>query len=284
MSYIKAIANDKNVIAFRPEIKRYVKNTNATILLQQIMYWYDINEGEFYKFIEPCKHEKYRDGDSWCEELAFSRKEFVNAMNILKDLELVTSKTTRNRVTYYTINSDKLEEVFEGIYLSAKRDLPKCQKGFSKSTKGDLVYSKTMLPTETTTETTTLKAKKQNKTSFPTDDKELHEYAILKAAEKGINCPVSTYEEFKDHHRANGSKFVDWSSAFNTWTSNFFKFESDNRAEVLSINGKEVVRATYNYSEAVLNVENSNRSISFSKSRFFELLHDGKITSVGKVK
>lgn len=148
MTYIDIIANDKKIIGFRPEIKRVIKNTNATILLQQIMYWYSINNHQpFYKFIEPCEHEKYKAEDSWCEELAFSRKEFRTAFKVLKDLELVISKTNMSRVTFYDLNIGNLDKLLKGIYIST-------QRGFTKVPKGDLDYSKTMLPTETTTETT----------------------------------------------------------------------------------------------------------------------------------
>lgn len=148
MNYIDVIANDKKIISFRPEIKRVIKNTNATILLQQIMYWYSINNNEpFYKFIEPCEHEKYTHGDSWCEELAFSKKEFRTALNILKELDLVITKINMNRVTTYDLNTGNLSKLLEGIYISDQREL-------TKVTKGNLDYSKTMLPTETTTENT----------------------------------------------------------------------------------------------------------------------------------
>ncbi len=116
MSHIKIIAGDKNVISFRPELKGFFKSTNAAILLQQIIYWSDKNDGSFYKFVEPCDHDKYKVGDSWCEELYFSRKEFVNAMAKLKEYDLVSTKINMERVTYYTLNIEATEAILSSIY------------------------------------------------------------------------------------------------------------------------------------------------------------------------
>ena len=140
MSHIKIIAGDKNVISFRPELKGFFKSTNAAILLQQIIYWSDKGDGSFYKFIEPCEHDKYKVGDSWCEELYFSRKEFVNAMAKLKEFGLVDTKTTVDRITYYTLNIEVTEAVLssiyggettvqKGIYVTDQRDVRQRDKG-----------------------------------------------------------------------------------------------------------------------------------------------------------
>ena len=76
MSYTTILAADKNVILYRKELNELTGSVTATILLQQIIYWGKKTGGEFYKFIEPCKHEKYKSGDSWTEELGFSKREF----------------------------------------------------------------------------------------------------------------------------------------------------------------------------------------------------------------
>ncbi len=65
-------------IPYLPELKRVLKNTNATILMQQIEYWFH-KKGEdyFYKFLNKPNRPNsyYKAGDSWCEELVFSEKE-----------------------------------------------------------------------------------------------------------------------------------------------------------------------------------------------------------------
>jgi hypothetical protein len=57
--------------------------TSGAILLQQLDYWFARYPKGFYKFIEPPKtpHRAYKDGDSWQEELAFSRREFTTAFD-----------------------------------------------------------------------------------------------------------------------------------------------------------------------------------------------------------
>lgn len=143
MSYSSMLANDQNIIPYRKELNAITGGVTATILLQQISYWWKKSGSQpFYKFIQPCKHEKYHDGDSWIEELGFSRKEFLTAIKKLEDSGLVKKRTNANRLTYYSLDEIKLNQMLEGIYLNAER-------GFSKMPKGDLP-----LLSETTSETT----------------------------------------------------------------------------------------------------------------------------------
>lgn len=59
-------------------------SVTATILWQQLEYWFDKMDGKpFFKFIEPCDQPGYSAGDSWCEELGFSPDEFRNAFSKL---------------------------------------------------------------------------------------------------------------------------------------------------------------------------------------------------------
>lgn len=53
----------------------------GAVLLQQLDYWFAKYPKGFYKFTEPpaSKHKAYKLGDSWTEELAFSRREFSTA-------------------------------------------------------------------------------------------------------------------------------------------------------------------------------------------------------------
>jgi len=72
-------------IKFYPEIKSYFGCEKATLILGRLEYWfahprYTIG---FYKFVEPCGHPLYREGDSWSEELGFSRKIFAKAFDLI---------------------------------------------------------------------------------------------------------------------------------------------------------------------------------------------------------
>ncbi len=54
-----------------------VKSVTASILMQQLDYWFNIQGKEsFYKFLEPCDNQyAYKKGDSWTEELGMSADE-----------------------------------------------------------------------------------------------------------------------------------------------------------------------------------------------------------------
>lgn len=151
------ISKDNEIIPYRKELNLITGGVTATILLQQIIYWYSNNGNKpFYKFIEPCQHEKYIAGDSWCEELGFSRKELLTAMKKLEDLNLVSKKTNMNRVTFYTLNLGDLDKALKGIYVNAER-------GFTKMPKGDLDNKETEITTENT------QKEKINKKDFDLD-------------------------------------------------------------------------------------------------------------------
>ena len=146
------IADDANIIPYRKSLNEITGGVTSTILLQQILYWYKF-KGAFFKFKEPCNHALYEKGDSWCEELGFSRKEFDTALKRLKTKYLVDTKINANRVTYYYINESKLSEeiakVTKSLYVKPK-------SVFTKS-------NKVALPI---TETTTEKLKINKKSEF----------------------------------------------------------------------------------------------------------------------
>jgi len=146
------LANDKNVILYRKELNEITGSVTATILLQQIIYWGQKTGGEFYKFIAPCKHEKYKSGDSWVEELGFSRREFSTAYNKLEELGLVSKKTDITRLTTYFVDMEKIEKSLKSLYLrkQQKRIYIDDKSAPAKTTKPHLD-----LYTETTAETTT---------------------------------------------------------------------------------------------------------------------------------
>lgn len=193
---IEVLAKDKDVIIYRKELNAITGSVTATILLQQIIYRF-VNNGNkpFYKFIEPCGHEKYTKGDSWCEELGFTRKEFLTAIKKLEDAGLVSKKTNMQRLTFYTVNLGDLDKALKGIYVNAKR-------GFIKMPKGDLDY----IDTENTTENTTDIKKIYKKSSNLVDEFENETELTPKAKEilndfieyrKNIKKPVKTIQPLK---------------------------------------------------------------------------------------
>ena len=185
------ISKDNEIIPYRKELNAITGGVTATILLQQIIYWYSNNGNKpFYKFIEPCQHEKYTDGDSWCEELGFSRKEFLTAIKKLEDLKLVSKKTNMNRVTFYTLNLRDLDNALKGIYINAER-------GFTKMPKGDLDNKETEITTENT------QKEKINKKDFDLSEieDELSEKFVGSSTEMKYPLDVESFNNWIDHRK-----------------------------------------------------------------------------------
>lgn len=66
---------------YRPMLTKITGSVTASILLERIRYYASQKSDSeaFYKFNGACEHERYREGDSWQEELGFSRSEFSTA-------------------------------------------------------------------------------------------------------------------------------------------------------------------------------------------------------------
>lgn len=128
------------------------------------------------------------------------------------------------------------------------------------------------------------KSHSKNKTSFPSDDSELKAYAIIKATDDGIKCPITTYESFKDHHIANGSKFNDWKRAFNLWTRNFYQFKTENFKEKVDVqlDGYPPLIGTYSYDEEIFYDEYNQPKMKILKSFFVNQLIAGSIKPTGR--
>lgn len=147
-SIYNLIAEDKDLIVYRKSLRRAAGSVTATILLQQMIHRMKDKE-RIYKFKDACNHEKYREGDSWKEELGFSVKEFDTALkkigtklsngkkkeDVLRQLSpnaIVIYWTDRDRVTWYELNKPLLNAYLSVIYLND-------QSAFSKITEGDLL-------------------------------------------------------------------------------------------------------------------------------------------------
>ena len=131
----KLIAQDRNIITYRPALREIGGSITGTILLQQIIYWDDKCGGKFFKFSEPCDHSMYRPGDSWSEELGMSAKELRTALNKfafkcgaknkelygadyekMRDKAVVQYYTDSSRVTWYILNREVIGNLLSVIY------------------------------------------------------------------------------------------------------------------------------------------------------------------------
>lgn len=109
-------------IAYYPNLNQLTGSILASLLLQQIVYWWESQDQQpFYKFSAPCQHRAYRPGDSWQEELGFTRTEFETARrrlgrkiqqgdekSALRLGSLVLYWTDRQRLTWYELNTPLL--------------------------------------------------------------------------------------------------------------------------------------------------------------------------------
>lgn len=134
--------DDHNMVCYRPRLTAEVGSVLSTLLLCQAMYWARRSGNPFYKFIEPCGHGQYRAGDSWTEELGFSRHEYLGAMaRIGQRLNKKTDPdvaayiwywTDMSRLTYFRVNWARVNELFEKVYPENP------ESGFTKIRKADL--------------------------------------------------------------------------------------------------------------------------------------------------
>lgn len=141
---LQILADERNVIAYRPKLAMFLGSVTGAILLQQIFFRFAHHDNqEFYKFREACSHKLYKAGDSWCEELGFTTKQFDTALGIIgTKIEKGKSKadvmkhevtgdefspsslpylvvywTDSNRITWYWLNRDLLGKCLKYIYL-----------------------------------------------------------------------------------------------------------------------------------------------------------------------
>lgn len=118
MSISKVHSKQYGAVFYRPEMKREFGHSNTCLLLEKILYWayrgLDRENDEprpFYKFKQPCNHPDYRVGDSWCEELEFTREEFDLA---LKKIAVKTRDTKSEQFVFKEKNGVK-EKVREAL-------------------------------------------------------------------------------------------------------------------------------------------------------------------------
>jgi len=148
---ISLIAGDKKKISYRPAMVKATGSVLATILLSEIVYWYDkMGRVPFHKFTSPVpvrkdengeekRHPDYRVGDSWCEALGFSKKEFETARKkIGKKVRkgqplppgvLVWYWTDISRRTWYRLNEELFRKCTIGIYVTLQPALMKTPIG-----------------------------------------------------------------------------------------------------------------------------------------------------------
>lgn len=152
-----------NVLIYRKDLNAITGGVIGSIMLGQLVYWASKNDYKpFYKFIQPCGHALYKEGDSWAEELGVDDKTISRNFKKFEELGILTRKTDLNRLTWHTINKEILDEL-----LKEKMSLAKTPNGglydkapnrvASKTPNGDL-YTYTENTAEITSKTTQKKS------------------------------------------------------------------------------------------------------------------------------
>jgi hypothetical protein len=106
------------LLTYRPALVTVAGSINAALFLAQCLYgWFKSGRRAFYKFNAPCEHTRYRDGDSWQEELGMKRAAFENARDQVATKVVGGSSrkeilsfspviywTDSDRITWYQVN------------------------------------------------------------------------------------------------------------------------------------------------------------------------------------
>jgi hypothetical protein len=83
-------------IIYRKEVRQEIGSVTASVLMQQLDYWFGKYPDGFYKFQSPTpNHPDYKEGDSWEEELAFSQAELRSAFDVIGVRHLSKSAYTK---------------------------------------------------------------------------------------------------------------------------------------------------------------------------------------------
>lgn len=133
------LAKVAHAIPYYPSLNQLTGSVTASILMLQLEYWFAKQNGDrFFKFIEPCEHDCYKEGDSWIEELSFGKDEFKGAFNRIG--KVYTSKSQfvkaedifcgklyisyydrQKRLTYYLRNNELVDRKLE-YWISEKQE------------------------------------------------------------------------------------------------------------------------------------------------------------------
>ena len=112
MDLVKALAIGLKAKLYFKEFNKITDSVHCSLFLGQLIYWADKNDYKpFYKFRQPCQHELYKEGDSWAEELDFEIRMIDKCIKTLKELGILETKTTIQRVTFYELKIEKLNDI-----------------------------------------------------------------------------------------------------------------------------------------------------------------------------
>lgn len=116
-------------ICYYPELVQRAGSINSALMMAQLEFWFKVTEGRpFYKFLEPCGHELYKEGDSWSEELGMtsseirsafkrigtiykSKRAFRESQDVFKGKPYASYYDRIRKTTYYLRNVEKVSQM-----------------------------------------------------------------------------------------------------------------------------------------------------------------------------
>ena len=148
-----------NVLIYRKDLNAITGGVIGSIMLGQLIYWAAKNDYKpFYKFIQPCGHALYKEGDSWAEELGIDDKTISRNFKKFEELGILTRKTDLNRLTWHTINKEILDELLKENLSLAKTPngglYDKAPNRVASKTPNGVLYTYTENTAKTTSNTT----------------------------------------------------------------------------------------------------------------------------------
>ncbi len=75
----KTTDSKTNFVRYNPNLNEVTGSINASLLMDRLEHWFEVQKNKpFYKFTTPPakKHAAYKVGDSWTEQLGFTKSEF----------------------------------------------------------------------------------------------------------------------------------------------------------------------------------------------------------------
>ena len=123
----------RNIIPYVRELRAVAGSTSATVVMQQLDYWFIRYPDGFYKFLDATPTAKlYHPGQSWCEELGFTKDEFRTAFDRIgyrwsskSQFEAAKDKfqgklyasyvDRRNNLTWYFRNHEQVDQILDNL-------------------------------------------------------------------------------------------------------------------------------------------------------------------------
>jgi len=231
---------DENPLVILPQLAVKI-GLNEAIFIQQTHYWLQKSKNDF-----KGRKWTYNSYEKLQEQFPFfSISTIKRIIKNLKNKELLIvdnfNKDSRDKTNWYSIDYVKFNALIDGSDVNGAlgQSEPMNKVNVNQSDRVNLnqcIKNKSL--TETTTENSTEKKNIKKDFSFSlklnTQFENLSDEYKAKLKAYAVTKDGSySFEDFLNYHIAKGSKFKDWSRAYNTWLSNSAKFGKFNPKDYL---------------------------------------------------